>query len=116
MTDAAAVDARVTRLESEIKSGFKRIEDLLRQEINDLKTDQINDLRKQNERLSDDQRRLWDRLTDMERRENRRTGDHLGQSRVLGAIGHFLSAAAGGAITWLATWLSKGGGTPPPHY
>jgi hypothetical protein len=112
MTEVAALDARVTRMEIQISSGFDRIEELLRQEINDLKTDQISDLRKINERLADDQRRLWDRLVEMERRENRRAGDHSGQSRVLGGIGHFLSAAAGGVITWLATWLSGG----PPHH
>lgn len=111
MTEVAALDARVTRLEDQITTGFNRIESLLRQEINDLKTEQINDLRKQNERLADDQRRLWDRLGDMERRETSRTSDQRGQHRVIGGIGHFLSAICGGAITWLATLFS--GGTPP---
>jgi hypothetical protein len=113
MTEVAAVDARVTRLEEQINAGFADIKSLLRQEISDLKTDQINDLRKQNDRLADDQRRLWDRVVDVERRETQRTGDDQGKNRVLSAIGHFLSAAAGGFITWLATWLSN---TPPPHH
>jgi hypothetical protein len=112
--EIAVLDQRVTRMEVQISAGFAEIKELLRQEITDLKTDQISDLRKTNERLADDQRRLWDRVVEMERRENRRAGDHNGQSRVLGAIGHFLSAAAGGVITWLATWLT-GGGSPPHH-
>jgi len=112
--ELGAIEARVTVIEGQIASGFARIEGLLRQEITDLKSDQISDLRKTNERLADDQRRLWDRLVEMERRENRRAGDSTGQSRVLGAIGHALSAAGGGLITWLATWF--GGGGPPPHH
>lgn len=113
MTEVAALDARVTRLEDQITSGFERIENLLRQEISDLKTEQISELRKDKDRIADDQRRLWDRLVEMERRENRRAGDHTGQHRVLGGIGHFLSAGLGGLITWLATWFS---GNPPPHH
>ncbi len=113
MTEVAALDARVTRLEDQITTGFNEIKGLLRQEISDLKGEQINELRKANERLADDQRRLWDRVTEMERREVRRAGEGTGQHRVLGGIGHFLSAGLGGAITLLATWLS--GGTPPHH-
>lgn len=108
MSEVAALDARVTRMEEQISSGFNRLEGLLRQEITELKNEQINDLKKSNERLADDQRRLWDRVVEMERRENRRAGDSSGQNRVFGAIGHFLSAACGGAITWLATWLVGG--------
>ena len=115
MSEVAALDARVTRMEQQISSGFDRLEGLLRQEITELKTEQINDLKKHLERLADDQRRAWDRIVEMERRENRRAGDHSGQHRVLGAIGHFVSAACGGAITWLATYFSNTGGNPPHH-
>jgi hypothetical protein len=113
MTEVALLDARVTRLEDQITDGFGRIEALLRQEINDIKTEQITDLRKANERLADEQRRLWDRVVEMERRENHRVGDQNGQHRVLGGIGHFLSAGVGAVVTWLVTWFS--GGTPPHH-
>jgi hypothetical protein len=113
MTEVAALDARVTRMELQISSGFDRLEGLLRQEITELKTEQISELRKDKDRIADDQRRLWDRLVAMELRENQRVGDHTGQHRVLGGIGHFLSAACGGAITWLVTWFA--GGTPPHH-
>lgn len=111
MTEVAALDARVTRLEGQITDGFDRIEGLLRQEINDLKAEQISELRKANDRLADDQRRLWDRLIDVERREHGRDETSSGQSRILGGVGHFLSAIAGGAIAWLATLFT--GGTPP---
>lgn len=113
MTEVAALEARVTRLEDQISTGFDRIEMLLRQEISDLKKEQIDDLKKANERLADDQRRMWDRVVDMERRENRRVGDHSGERRAWSAVGHFMSAAAGATITWLFTWMS--GGKPPLH-
>lgn len=64
----------------------------------------------QNERLADDQRRLWDLIHKLELRDSQRVGGN----RVLGSIGRFLSAAAGGFITWLATWLSSG--PAPPHH
>lgn len=114
MTEVAALDHRVTRLEGDIKAGFERLENLLRQEIADLKSEQITELRKANDRLADDQRRLWERLVDMERRENRRAGESGGSGRVLSALGHFLSATVGGLIAWMATWLT--GGAPPPHH
>lgn len=115
MNDAAvhALDARVTRIEDQITDGFGRVEALLRQEINDLKTEQINDLRKANERLADDQRRLWERVFEMERRETRRSGHQSGAARVLSALGHLFSAGIGGVIAWAASYFS--GGSPPHH-
>lgn len=115
MTELAALDQRVTRLEGQISSGFDRIESLLRQEITDLKTEQIKDLRENNSRLADDQRRLWDRITAMESRENQRVGEHGGQHRVLGAVWAFVCAACGGIITLFGTWF-MGGNSPPPHH
>ena len=120
MTEIAALDARVTRLENQINSGFERIEQMLRQEIGDLKKEQISDLRElilslvgdlreAHTRIADDQRRLWDRVVDLEKRETMRTGGH----RMLSSIGHFLSAAVGGLMTWAVTWLS---GSPPAHH
>lgn len=116
MTDAvAALDSRITRVENEITQGFQRIEGLLQREISDLKSEQIAELRKTNERLADDQRRLWDRLSAMENRETLRVGERGGQTRIFSAVGHFISAACGGAVTWLVTWLSGSGGSPPHH-
>lgn len=115
MSEVAALEARVDRLETQIGTGFDRIESLLRQEINDLKAEQINELREANKRLADDQRRLWDRVVDMERRENRREGDHKGQYRILASMGTLVAAIIGGVVTWLATWLTSGGGGPPAH-
>ena len=113
MTEVAALEQRVTRMEDQITTGFNEIKGLLRQEINDLKTEQINDLRESYSRLADDPRRLWDRVTEKERREIKRTGESTGQHRLLSGFSHFLSVGLGGAITWLATWLSGG---PPPHH
>jgi ferric-dicitrate binding protein FerR (iron transport regulator) len=116
MSEVHALENRVTRLEDQITDGFLRIENLLRQEINDLKDEQLSDLRKQNERLSDDQRRLWDRLTEIERRENRRAGETGHANRILGGLGHFLTALTAAGLTWLATWFTGTGGNVPPHH
>jgi regulator of replication initiation timing len=116
MSEVAALDQRVSRLESQIVDGIDRIEKLLRQEINDLKTEQIKDLREQNTRLADDQRRLWDRLTEVERRENRRAGVEGHSSRLMGGLGHFLTALAASGLTWIATLFSGSGGNVPPHH
>jgi hypothetical protein len=109
MSGELALEARMTRLEDSMNAGFARIESMMRKEIDDLKTEQIKDLRESNTRLADDQRRLWDRVTEFERRENVR----IGTNRTLGAIGHFLSAGLGGLVTWIATYLSAGA---PPHH
>lgn len=109
MSEVDALESRVSRLESQITDGFQRIESLLRAEISDLKTEQINDLREANKRLGDDQRRLWERVNDVERRENIR----MGGDRKLGSISHFLSAAIGALIGAFTSWLSAGRGPHP---
>lgn len=114
MSEIVALEGRVNRLEGQITDGFDRLENLLRQEINDLKKEQIDDLKKANERVADDQRRLWDRLVDMERRENRRSGDHAGTNRILGSIFALTAAAFGGFVTWLVAYFTSG--NPPPHH
>jgi hypothetical protein len=109
MSEVVALESRVTRLENQITAGFEKIEGLLRSEISDLKSEQITDLREANKRLADDQRRLWERLSDLERRENMRIGSH----RQISAIAHFVSAALGGLLTWALTWMTSG--RVPPH-
>lgn len=114
MTEAAiaALDGRITKLEQDIPSGFRRIETLIREEIQDLKKDQLSDIKamidrverdvtKQVDRIADDQRRSWDAVRALESRENQRTGG----SKAFGAITHFISAAIGGLITLLGTWI-----------
>ncbi len=108
MNEVTALDGRVTRLETQIAEGLKRIESLLRSEINGLKTDQIKDLREANARLADDQRRLWEAMRAMEMRESQR----IGAGKALTGISHFFSAGLGGFVTWLMTWLSQ---AKPPH-
>ncbi len=91
-----------------IEGMIERVEALIKQEISDLKTEQIKDLREANTRLADDQRRLWDRVVELERREVERAGERGGQHKIISAIWAFFIAAAGGAVTWFATWLSAG--------
>ena len=105
---------RVDRLENSITAGLDRIENLIRQEIKDLKLEQLadikqtidrveKDLKGDHQRLADDQRRLWDRLTSLERRENERSG---GDRRLHGAW-ISVSGLLGGAIGYLVDKLFK---------
>lgn len=109
MTEVAALEDRVTRLEGQILEGFKRIEDMLRSEIKDLKDEQIKDLREGNKRLADDQRRAWEAIESLRRHEDQR----YGAERTKGAIWYFFCAAIGSIVTAIIAWLSKGG--TPPH-
>lgn len=58
-------DLIATQLES-LHAAVARVEIKLDKEISELKSEQIADLRKQNERIADDQRRLWDRVGKLE--------------------------------------------------
>ena len=107
MPDAGALEGRVTRLENAVTNGFERIEGLLRQEINDLKTEQIKDLREANNRLADDQRRLWDQVTELQRRDYQR----IGSGRTIGAITNIMSAVFGGSVAALVAYFT----TLKPH-
>lgn len=111
MTEVAALETRVTRMENQISAGFERIEGLLRNEIDDLKREQLSDLRDANRRLGDDQRRLWEGLRTLEARENQR----FGGDKKLGAISHLFSIILGGLIATVASWFSGGGPHPPAH-
>jgi predicted nucleic acid-binding Zn-ribbon protein len=121
MTEAlvSALEGRVTHLETALTQSLARIEGLIRQEIQDLKTEQLSDIKKTIERverdlktefsrLATDQGRLWDRITDLEKRDNLRTGS----SRAIDRMWNFFSALLGGAIAISGSWLSSG---KPPH-
>ena len=96
-----AIDNRVTRLEEAISEGLSRIENLLRQQIQDLKTEQIKDIKDQWLRIADDQRRVWDAIRELEKRANRVDGGH----HVVNMIWSLLSAAFGGSLVALISWL-----------
>lgn len=107
-----ALEERVSRIENSVDEGLARIESLIRQQIQDLKTEQLKDikstidrverdLKNDHTRLADDQRRLWDRLNDLERKDNRRAGEQ-GTWRV---ITHTLTGLMSGAIASVMTWL-----------
>jgi hypothetical protein len=122
MSEAAlsVLDGRVTQLESALNQSLVRIEGLIRQEIQDLKTEQLSEIKKSldrieressktTDRLADDQRRLWEAVRALEGRENLRTGGN----RAFVSAGHFISAIAGGLIAAAVNWLSSGR-TPHP--
>ena len=131
MSDAAiaAIDGRVTALEKTVPDGLRRIEDLIRNEIHDLKVEQLSDIKKAIERIendtktaidrvdadakaaitriADDQRRVWDHIGKLELREGRRTGG----TRAFERMWNFVAAIMGGAIAIAGSWLSS----RPPH-
>jgi chromosome segregation ATPase len=111
----AAVESRVTKLEDSLNNGLDEIKTLIRQEIQDLKSEQLNDikgtidrverdLKAEHGRLAGDQQRLWDRVSNLERRDNERQGS----KRTIGDISHFISAAIGALMTAAGTWLLTG--------
>src|SRR5579863_6803810 len=108
----AAIDTRVSRLESSLTEGLKEIKDLIVREIQDLKNDQLKDikgtidrvekdLKNDHARLADDQRRLWDRVQAIELRENQ----NIGAGKLRGSIWHIGSMMLGATITAIGTWL-----------
>lgn len=105
MSELAAIENRVTRLENVFADGLARIEALIRGEITDLKNEQIADLREANRRLADDQRRLWEALRIVENRESQRTGSDRTSGKAFTTAMMFLSASLAGFISWAATML-----------
>jgi hypothetical protein len=114
--DIAALDSRVTALERTVPDGLKRIEDLIRQEIHDLKREQIGDIKiaitrvetdtkstldriertleKEIERIADDQRRLWEAVAVLQASNSQRTGGSKTLDRVWNIVGIMFGAAA----------------------
>jgi hypothetical protein len=121
----ATLDGRVTALEKVIPEGLRRIEDLIRGEIHDLKTENLSDIKKSIdrieadgkaaiervdkdaktavERLADDQRRVWEHIGKLELRDGQRTGN----SRAFERVWMFASALIGGCIATAGQWLSS---------
>lgn len=96
MTDADAqlISSRLENLESLIE----RVEGLIKQEIQDLKKEQIADLRRENERLADDQRRLWEAVRELEADRNRAHGGGKVLSVIVTAIISIISSSAAAAL------------------
>jgi predicted metal-dependent hydrolase len=99
MTDA---DAKLisTRLEN-LEGLIERIEGLIQREISDLKSEQIADLRRENERLADDQRRLWEAVRTLETDRNRAHGG----AKVISGLITFVVSIAGSSVA--ATVITK---------
>jgi hypothetical protein len=93
----AGLDDRVSHVNTRITEGFDHLNNLLQREITELKDEQISDLKKANERLADDQRRLWDLVLTNEARR-------AGSRETLFSAGHVLMVILGGLITVFASW------------
>jgi hypothetical protein len=107
-----ALEVRLGVVEDALSHGLKRIEDLIRREISDLKAEQLKDikasidrvekdLKGEHQRLADDQRRLWDAVRALELS----SGKLHGGSIVLRSVAHSVTGIVAGAIGALLTWL-----------
>lgn len=95
------LDDRVSHINIRITEGFEHLNSLLQREIAELKDEQINDLKKGNDRLSEDQRRLWDQLHIVQNNEAKNSGSR----ETLFSAGHALMVLLGGLLTVVATWI-----------
>ncbi len=96
MTDVTRVEripAIMQQLEH-LTASVQRLEGLIVREIQELKSEQIADLRRQNERLADDQRRAWEAIRTLENRGNQ----YYGSMKTAHTITATISALIGGSI------------------
>ena len=94
--DVKLISARLESMEGLIE----RIETLLQKEISDLKTEQIADLRRQIERIADDQRRVWEAVRSLENARNQaHGGGKVLSGLITGIIAIISSSAAAVFIT-----------------
>lgn len=73
MTADDSVPVLIQKIEA-LSDGMDRLEALIRNEIQELKTEQIAELRRANERLADDQRRAWDAIRALENERHQAAG------------------------------------------
>jgi chromosome segregation ATPase len=113
--ELSGLTTRVGTLETRVDSGFDRLEQLFKQEINDLKQEQLSDAKREITRLGDDQRRIWDELHSQSRlmtqRDAQREARHESQKEAKETIfnmGNLIALLFGGVLTAIATWLLGG--------
>jgi hypothetical protein len=99
------LEGRVDSLEKAITDGLSRIEALLRQQIQDLKSEQLKDLKENYLRLADDQRRAWDAIRELEKARNVRDGGGRVIDRIFDRAAPIAAAIVG---YFLATWRHGG--------
>jgi len=95
---AERIPAMISQIET-LQQSVTRIEALITREIQDLKNEQIADLRRQNDRLADDQRRAWEAIRALENERNRMYGGvkviHAVVATVSGLVGAGVAALVG---------------------
>lgn len=87
------IPAMMEKLEH-LTEGMARLEALISREIQELKSEQIADLKRQNERLADDQRRAWEAIRNIENKGNQ----YYGGVKVMHAIVATVSGLFGAGI------------------
>ncbi len=96
MTDVNRVEripAIMQQLEH-LTASVQRLEGLIVREIQELKSEQIADLRRQNERLADDQRRAWEAIRHLENK----CSQYYGGMKMAHTITATVSALIGASI------------------
>lgn len=83
----------LVKLENLAKS-VERVEKLIENEINDLKNEQIAELRRDNERLADDQRRAWEAIRSLENDRNLAHGGGKVFTGIITAVISIISSSA----------------------
>jgi molecular chaperone GrpE (heat shock protein) len=96
------IPAMMEKLEH-LTEGMSRLEALISREINDLKSEQIADLKRQNERLGDDQRRAWEAIRTLENKQNQ----YYGGVKIVHAVVATVSGLLGAALASVATKFLK---------
>jgi hypothetical protein len=97
------LEQRVEQLGEALSNGLERIENLIRGEIHDLKSEQIKDLRVTNDRLADDQRRLWDVVHTLQLERSRDVGGRRAVGHLAQSITGIVSGGIGAVLTWFLT-------------
>ena len=85
------IPAMMEKLEH-LTESVARLDDLIRREIQELKSEQIADLKRQNERLADDQRRAWEAIRNLENSQNQAFGGVKAIHGVIGTVSGLIGA------------------------
>lgn len=94
------LEASFTRTEAIIERTFAELKAMIKDEVLRLKNDQLAEIRKEAERLADDQRRSWEAIRALERNENERKGGF----KIIHALWAAVLAALGAIATLLVAY------------
>lgn len=94
MTMTEAGEDRINLKLENLGDQVSELKDLILREITDLKNEQIADLRRDNERLADDQRRSWEAIRSLEADRNHALGGGKVVYMAITAVLTFIGSSA----------------------